>query len=102
MSLDAAAEFLAKKKLEDPVRYAEVCKKYPVQSPHNQTRDRDGISPSVARRINGPSGGVPKAHKRTFSDAEWAEVQKASKAGRRELALDYHHALELIMPRGSA
>ena len=93
---DAAEEFLAQKKAEDPVRYAEVCKKYPVQSKHNQLRDKNGISPSVARRINGPSGGVPKSAKRKFTDEEWAEVQEARKIGRRELAIDYMHALRLV------
>lgn len=96
MSRDAADEFLALKKKEDPVHYAEVCKKYPVQSQHNQNRDRDGISPSVARRINGPSGGVPKEHKRKFTDLEWEEVQLARKIGRRELRIDYIHAVRLI------
>ena len=97
MSTDAADAFLAQKKLEDPVRYAEVCKKYPVQSQHNQDRDKNGISPSVARRIAGPSGGVPKAHKRTFTDEEWAEVQEARKVGRRELAIDHAYAMRLVM-----
>lgn len=96
MPRDAADEFLAHKKLEDPVRYAEVCKKYPVQSQHNLTRDRNGISPSVARRINGPSGGVPKEHKRKFTDEEWAEVERIRRIGRRELAIDYMHALRLV------
>lgn len=96
MSHDAADQFLIQKKLEDPVHYAEVCKKYPVQSRHNQTRDRDGISPSVARRINGPSGGVPKAHKRKFTDKEWAEMTEARRIGRRELAIDYMHAMRLV------
>jgi hypothetical protein len=95
MSRDAADQFLAQKKLEDPVHYAELAKKYPVQSQHNLNRDRDGISPSVARRINGPSGGVPKEHKRKFTDEQWAEVQIARKIGRRELAIDYMHALRL-------
>lgn len=96
MSYDAADAFLALKKKEDPQRYAEVCKKYPVQSQHNQNRDRDGISPSVARRINGPSGGVPKEHKRKFTDQEWKEVQLARKIGRRELRIDYIHAVRLV------
>lgn len=96
MSRDAADEFLALKKKEDPVRYAEVCKKYPVQSQHNQNRDRNGISPSVARRINGPSGGVPREHKRKFTDQEWKEVQLARKIGRRELRIDYIHAARLV------
>lgn len=100
MSYDAADQFLATKKLEDPVHYAEVCKKYPVQSQHNQNRDRDGISPSVARRINGPSGGVPKEHKRTFTDQEWAEIKRVRRNGRRELAIDYQHAMRLVQPRG--
>lgn len=95
MSYDAAAEFLAAKKVEDPVRYAEVCKKYPVQSKHNQLRDKNGISPSVARRINGPSGGIPKHQKRKFTDEEWKEVQQARRIGRRELAIDIMHALRL-------
>lgn len=99
MSHDAADDFLAQKKLEDPVRYAEVCKKYPVQSKHNQNRDRDGISPSVARRINGPSGGVPKEHKRTFTDEEWATMTEARRIGRRELAIDYMHAMRLVETR---
>ena len=94
---DAAEQFLAAKKAEDPVRYAEVCKKYPVQSKHNQLRDKNGISPSVARRINGPSGGVPKDKKRKFTDAEWAEVQEARKIGRRELAIDIMHAMRLVI-----
>ena len=98
MSLDAADQFLAQKKAEDPVRYAEVCKKYPVQSKHNQKRDRDGISPSVARRINGPSGGIPKHQKRKFTDEEWVEVQEARKIGRRELAIDIMHANRLVVP----
>ena len=96
MSYDAAEIFLAQKKRQDPQRYAEVCKKYPVQSKHNQTRDKHGISPSVARRINGPSGGVPKNHKRTFTDEEWANVLQARKIGRRELAIDMMHALRLV------
>lgn len=96
MSHDAADQFLAKKKLEDPVRYAEVCKKYPVQSQHNQNRDRDGISPSVARRINGPSGGVPKEHKRTFTDEQWAEIKQIRRIGKRELAIDYMYAKRLV------
>lgn len=100
MSYDAADEFLAQKKLEDPVRYAEVCKKYPVQSKLNLARDLDGISPWVARRIRGPSGGVPKEHKRTFTDEEWAEVQRARRVGRRELAIDYMHAMRLVMAGG--
>lgn len=95
MSRDAADLFLAQKKLEDPVHYAELCKKFPVQSQHNLNRDRDGISPSVARRINGPSGGVPKEHKRTFTDEQWAELQIARRIGRRELAIDYMLALRL-------
>lgn len=93
---DAADAFLAQKKLEDPDRYAEVCKKYPVQSRHGQKRDEDGISPKVARRLAGPSGGVPKSHKRTFTDEEWAEVQQARRIGRRELKIDYLHALQLV------
>ena len=96
MSLDAADAFLAQKKLEDPERYAEVCAKYPVQSVHNQKRDKNGISPSVARRINGPSGGVPRDHKRTFTNEEWAEIELARRLGRRELAIDYYHALALV------
>jgi hypothetical protein len=97
MSLDAADVFLAEKKRQDPARYAEVCKKYPVQSQDNQARDKnDGISPRMARYLNGPSGGVPKAHKRTFTDEEWREVQQASRIGRRELAIDYAHALQLV------
>lgn len=96
MSHDAADQFLAKKKLEDPVRYAEVCKKYPVQSKHNQQRDRDGISPSVARRINGPSGGVPKEHKRAFTDEQWAEIKQIRRVGKRELAIDYMYAMRLV------
>jgi hypothetical protein len=94
---DAADQFLAQKKAEDPARYAELAKKYPVQSKHNQKRDRDGISPSVARRINGPSGGVPKEHKRKFTDEEWVEVQEARKNGRRELAIDIMHANRMVM-----
>lgn len=93
---DAAAEFLAKKKAEDPIRYAELAKKYPVQSKHNELRDKNGISPSVQRRINGPSGGVPKEHKRKFTDVEWIEVQEARRIGRRELAIDILHALRLV------
>jgi hypothetical protein len=96
MSLDAADLFLATKKLEDPERYAEVCRKYPIQSKHNQQRDQNGISPSMARKINGPSGGVPKEHKREFTDEEWAEVQNAKRMGLRELRLDYIHALQLV------
>ena len=96
MSYDAADQFLAQKKAEDPIRYAEVCKKYPVQSKHNQLRDKNGISPSVSRRINGPSGGVPKHHKRKFTDEEWIEVQQARKIGRRELAIDIMHASRLV------
>lgn len=96
MTHDAADQFLALKKSEDPIRYAELSKKYPIQSKHNQLRDKNGISPSVARRINGPSGGVPKNHKRKFTDEEWAEVQLARKIGRRELALDIMHASRLV------
>jgi len=96
MTYDAADEFLAQKKLEDPEHYAELAKKYPIQSLYNQQRDRDGISPWVVRRINGPSGGVPKEHKRTFTDEEWAEMQLAKKLGLRELKLDYAHALRLV------
>lgn len=96
MSYDAAAAFLAQKKLEDPERYAEVCRKYPVQSSHNEKRDTDGISPWIARQQRGPSGGVPREHKRTFTDEEWAEVQEARRIGRRELKIDYLHALQLV------
>ena len=97
MSLDAADRFLAEKKAEDPERYAEIAKKYPVQSKHNQLRDKNGISPSVARRINGPSGGIPKHQKRKFTDEEWAEVQEARRLGRRELAIDIMHANRLVV-----
>jgi hypothetical protein len=95
MSRDAADQFLAEKKLQDPVYYAELAKKFPIQSQHNMNRDRNGISPSVARRINGPSGGVPKEHKRTFTDQEWAELQQARRVGRREMNIDIMHALRL-------
>lgn len=96
MSFDPADEFLARKKAEDPIRYAALAKKYPVQSKHNLLRDKNGISPSVARRLNGPSGGVPKEHKRKFTDEEWKEVQEARRIGRREIALDIMHAQRLV------
>lgn len=81
---DAADEFLQEAKLRDPDRYAELEDRFPVESKYDRTRAYLGEPIIRNRKRRGKSGGIPKEHRRRYSDQEWPEVKAAHIAGVRE------------------
>lgn len=81
---DAADEFLEKAKLRDPERYAELERRYPIESKYDRTRAYLGEPISRNRKRRGKSGGVPAEHRRRYADEEWPKVRDAMKDGKRE------------------
>lgn len=85
----SADEFFALKRRENPVRYAQLLKRYPE-------RQTVGPSARTMQQRRGLSGGVAPSMKRTFTDAEWAQIKEAKRIGLKEWFEDYRHALRLI------
>lgn len=77
----------------NPVRFAEVAERYPVNSDADEYRFRIGEPPARKRRRDGKLGGP--ARKRRYSDEEWEAVREARRLGLREWELDYAFAKEL-------
>lgn len=85
-SQDDASQFLAEAKASNPLRYAEIERQYPINSPDDNFRHAHGVPRRRARHSDteGTSSHVTPAQRRRFSDVEWAEAQEAIRRGRRE------------------
>ena len=82
--LDAADAFLEEARLRDPERYAELERRYPVETKYDRTRAYLGEPISRNRARRGKSGGIPREHRRRYSDEEWPAVEAAMRRGKRE------------------
>lgn len=82
--LDAADAFLEAAKLRDPQRYAELERRFPVETKYDRTRAFLGEPISRNRKRRGKSGGVPAEHRRRYADEEWPLVQEAMREGKAE------------------
>jgi hypothetical protein len=87
-----AEEFFEKAREDNPSRYAEVSRKYSVQSEYRKQRDKEGGRP---RKWYDKAGGVPKSMKRRMDAEEWLAFRKAKSLYRKEWEMDYAFALEL-------
>lgn len=81
---DSADRFLEEAKLRDPERYAELERRFPTESKEDRMRARLGEPITRDQQRRGKSGGVPKEHRRRYSDSEWPAVWAAWLRGRRE------------------
>lgn len=88
---DAADRFLQEAKERDPERYAALEERFPIESKYDRTRAYLGEPISRNRKRRGKSGGIPKEHRRRYSDAEWPSVEAAYRSGVAE-----HAAIERI------
>ena len=91
---DDADEFLAEAKQRNPERYAELEKRFPIESQYDRLRHKLGepLTRSRKRRENDGLGSgryVPLDMRRQFTDEEWTATKKAWQRGERE-----HDALE--------
>lgn len=81
---DSADRFLEEARALDPERYAELERRFPIESKYDRTRVFLGEPISRNRKRRGKSGGVPAEHRRRYSDEEWPAAQAAFKDGVRE------------------
>lgn len=81
---DAADRFLQEAKTRDPERYAELERRFPIESKYDRTRAYLGEPISRNRKRRGKSGGIPAEHRRRYSDEEWPTIKAAFRAGLRE------------------
>lgn len=81
---DAADEFLKEARLRNPKRYAELERRFPIETKYDRARAFLGEPISRNRKRRGKSGGVPREHRRRYTDEEWPAVQAAMRAGKRE------------------
>lgn len=79
-----AEEFLEEAKMRDPEHYAELERRFPLETKYDRTRAFLGEPISRNRERRGKSGGVPPEQRRRYSDEEWPAVIAAYLAGVRE------------------
>lgn len=83
-SQDDADTFLREAKASDPLRYAEIERQYPTNSPDDLFRHTHGISRRSLGSKAAVTSHVPPSQRRQFADDEWLSAQEAIRAGRRE------------------
>lgn len=81
---DAADLFLDEAKTRDPERYAELERRFPIESKYDRTRAFLGEPIKRNRKRRGKSGGVPAEHRRRYSDEEWPIAYAAFRNGVQE------------------
>ena len=99
-AFDAADLFLEEAKRADPARYAELEKRFPVESQYDALRQKLGEPPGRTRKRRANDGlgtgrYVHPSMRRQFTDAEWADVQRAWHGGQSDMDEIERHAEEL-------